>query len=123
MRRAKTRGFAGRNYLLFELENEDAEEEAVKSANFVIEYSILEDGSLRLWFLYIDDLKDALAAHKLEFIPSQGSSFGGATLKGSSDVILQFYSDLKVANLMRSAGRYQKLKIPANARVLGGDEE
>lgn len=119
-RRAKTRAFGGRNYLLFELEDELPKENPSKSARFVVEYSILEDGTLRLWFLYIDGLEEAVAAHPSEFMITQDSVFPGATLKGSSDEVLQFYSDPKVANLMCSAGRYQKLEIPANARVLGG---
>lgn len=119
-RRAKTRAFGGRNYLLFELEGETTEEIPPISARFVVEYSILDDGSLRLWFLYIDSLEEAVASHKIEHVAHQDSPFGGATLKGSSDELLQFYSDPKVARLMPSAGRYRKLEIPANARVLGG---
>lgn len=119
-RRAKTRAFGRRNYLLFELEDELAKENPPKLSKFVMEYAILQDGSLRLWFLYIDDLKEAVAAHPSEFTITQDSVFPGATLKGSSDEVLQFYSDPKVADLMSSAGRYQKLEIPANARVLGG---
>ncbi len=122
-RRAKTRSFEGRHYLLFELEDEDADEEPAKSAKFVIEYAILDDGSLRLWFLYIDFLEEALAAHKMGIIPAKESPFGGARICGSSDELLKFYLDPKVAKLMSSAGRYKKLEIPANARILGGGDE
>jgi len=123
-RRAKTRSFEGRNYLLFELEDEENDDEKpAKSAKFVIEYAILDDGSLRLWFLYIDTLEEILAIHKMEVVLDNEGQFGGATIRGSSDELLKFYSDPKVAKLMLSAGRYKKLEIPANARILGGGED
>ena len=123
-RRAKTRSFEGRNYLLFELEDEENDDEKpAKSAKYVIEYAILDDGSLRLWFLYFDALEEILAIHKMEVVLNNEGQFGGATIRGSSDELLKFYSDPKVAKMMLSAGRYKKLEIPANARILGGGED
>lgn len=116
-RRGRTRSHEGRSFLLFNLEGEGQEEDPVAVKRFVLEYRVEEDGSLRLWYLYVDTLEEVLAAHPMGLEQDQESIFGGATVKGTPEEILAFYSNPEVSKRFVSAGRYKKLEVPANARV------
>lgn len=118
-RNGKTREYKGRNFLLFDLELEmpGRESRDEDAQHYVMEYQIKEDGTLWLWFLYVDSLDDALKEHPME-VAIEDKPFGKSTVKGTSEEILEFYSNPKVLKLLASAGRYQKLEVPQNARLL-----
>lgn len=113
-RRAKTRKHKGRNFLLFDFEDEKDNGQIV--SHYVIEYAIKNDGALWLWFLSIDELEAAIKVHPMK-ASIEKRAFGTATIKGSSEEILDFYADPKIQKLFYSAGRYQKLDVPTNARI------
>ena len=117
-RNARTRKHKNRNYLLFDMGDvgSDRGQDDAVMAHYVLEYAFLDDGSLRMWFLYVDNLKEVFGQHQME-VEIENRPFGLVTIKGTSQQILDFYSDEKVLSLMSSCGRYQKLAVPKNARV------
>lgn len=111
----RTRSADDKDFLLLEntkIPGYRSDQERDENFQFVSEYEFNEQGDLFLWIS--GDIKEMTAEHPIDHeIVEANDAFGGYPLiTGTSDELLEFYTNPEVSKLMRGAGKYRKLKLP-----------